>query len=566
MTALLGLALVSGLLVAPDEEAGFRSELAALQLPRPGLAALDGHLAFERALRSLVEPGGLPAERADALAELLQQTSPFSVPRSFSDGREPTGWDWVQRREQAALAARRPELAPLLSRVEQQLSPDVWKVREGLGTLGELVLQAADEPAVAGLVARTAERLAPFAQYHDGLWPVIDAARESRPGSHTLQWAAVRLACAPGPRGAAPVPPPWEVAIDTAPTAFDAELGRLMALSLELGAPDRREEALDELSLLASSSPHPELSRRALELALRHEPSLDRALSQVSELRRSGVEPERVAAGLLVLARDRATALTAAQPDVLRRFTLLLDDTLATLGDSPDATCLHWSQAVVSEAAGDAERRHAELLVAAAPALDGDTPAEAERPVSEWWLPLGDPLAKQLRPVEYSRAACWTLADDAWRAQRWDEVLRFGALPPAAEGCGNVVASAERWAARRRADAFTGLGRHVEAVAVRRGLLLDASWNDVLTAAEELVDAALAADAAPALEAWLSAQSHALVESDRGELTAAWLRFARALQRGERGPIEREAGALLARWPDDADLARLVEARLSGER
>jgi hypothetical protein len=547
MTAALSmlLALALGL----GEEQSFVDDLLAGRVPYTGLDVLDEHLAFERALDEVLAGGG---QDATALAGELLLLSPLRVPRSFTDGRAPTGWDLVQRASLDELVRRRPELAGLVTDVERLLSPDVWQVDAGLTTLDALVAEAGGEPAVSALLFGTADRLAPFPRYHTRLAEVLRRAVNASPDDHALRMAVVRLV-AEGVASTAESPL-WEQAAATAPTSLDAELLRLARLTRAATQADAsgRDAARVGLLSLAHDASHPELTRRALARLARTAAQPDEVLGHTLALRNADADARELGGLLLVLVRDRGHDLHGAPG---RELAALIESTSEGL-DPEWLPCLQWAAAQLAEQRGDDAARRQLLEQAAAPALAGRAPAAPLAPRSEWWLPLDEAVSRALRPVEYGRAACWELADLAWEEQRWEDVLRYGALPPPAEGCGNVIDRALRRADRRRAAALEGLARTAEAEALLRKLLATAGWDEITRSAVELVEFSVRVDGDEGLRRWLDDPGPGLGE--RAALTRDLLGVRRAAVDGRLDEARELAAPVREALPTDGSLRRAL--------
>jgi hypothetical protein len=547
MTAVLFMLLA--LALGPGEEQPFVEDLLAGRVPYTGLEVLDGHLAFERALDQVLAGDG---QDADALAGELLLLSPLRVPRSFTDGRAPTGWDLVQRTSLDELVRRRPGLAGLAADVEFLLSPDVWQVDAGLQKLDALVAEAGDEPAVSALLFGTADRLAPFSKYHARLADVLGRAVMAAPDDHARRMAVVRLAAegvaTPAERSL------WEQAARTAPTSLDSELVQLASFTRAATQADAagRDAARVGLLTLAHDAAHPELARRALARLARTASQPDEVLGHTLALRNGGAGAREFGGLLLVLVRDRGHDLHGGPG---RELAALIETTSESL-EPQWLPCLQWAAAQLARERGEDDTRRLLLEQAAAPALAGQTPAAPLAPRSEWWLPLDEAVSGALRPVEYGRAACWELADLAWEEQRWEDVLRYGALPPPAEGCGNVIDRALRRADRRRAAALEGLARTDEAEALLRQLLTSAGWDEITRSAVELVEFSVRVDRDERLQRWLDDPGPGLGE--RAALTRDLLGVRRAAADGRLDEARRLAAPVREALPTDASLRRAL--------
>ncbi|RKY18918.1 MAG: hypothetical protein DRQ55_12040 [Planctomycetota bacterium] len=596
---------------APGSVADYARDLAAARMPPVELALVDDYVAFERGLHSVLT--GPSAQDPDLLQRLgagVAETSPMALRRSFSDGREPTGWDLAQAWAQAELAARRPELAPLLEDVTRLLSPDVWQVAEGAARLARLCEQAPDEPVVAALVFQTAERLAPFPQYRAAVDEVLTAAfaaldasagananananaeaeAEAEAGGeggaaggvdevwlhgsartrHLLELAVLRVSSAAAGRGASDVDQAhWRAAAATAPTPWQSSLVTLTGLVLRARQGDvaQQARARDELASYIGETPFSDLALRAGEQLTRRwltQGNLTQALGWCALMEREGAAAEQLAGLRLIMLRD-GHALLPSQPDaVLDQLEAQLGRSMDALGDGPAAPALAWAAATLAQARGQDQRAHELLIACAAASLSGAQPSARLSPISEWWVPLGEPAAQHLRPLEFSRGACWQLADQALADERWEDVLRYGAFPAPAEGCGNVIVEAERHGLRRRAAALQGLGRRDEALQLRGQLLLSAGFNDITRAAVELVDQSVQVGDEDALRVWL--ERSAPGSDERLDKTSRYLAFRVALRDGPREEAERLGAELGQRWPGDDLLNSRVRHQLAGD-
>jgi len=581
------LTLVVGL-PAIDDVPKLAAALRAGPWPEAGFVALDEHLAFERALFDVLQRAGPDGDRQ---AEALLRQSPVRVPRSFTDGRVPTGWDLALQRAEAALAGRRPELADGVAGVRQLLAPDVWQVADGIAALDALVAAGGDDGVVSAVLHQVADRLAPFPSYARALEPIVERGVALAPFDHVRHVAALRLAAGIGgvrPESARPL---WDGAIRSAPTLQDAELLRLAAATAAGRAadPSWRDQSRIELAKLIEDAEVREVVERALVRLALTAPTMVESLRHVRALDGVGASRERVDGLLLVLVRDRRTKQDVTVPAELHG---LLADAIERAAGSERLPCLHWAAATAMAAdvegpeTGDEHGDHADheghpgqeagggsgvprpgplpvdtasdeagtsaeswalFTLAAQPALNGAEPTPMAKPISEWWLPLDEVPERSLRPIEYARAACWRLAEAAWLEQRWDDVLLYGAFPPPAKGCGNVAAATARVAGTRRADALEGLGRGDESIALRIELLATAPVSsDVSWAALELAEGVVRLDAETLAMSLLGALPGVIAE--RRDLARELIALRRAYA-DERGDAASLAEALRERHP-----------------
>lgn len=562
--------------------------------PGSGLLALDEHLAFERALATALNR---PGSRAPLLLEELLASSPLRVPRSFTDGRTPTGWDLLQDLATHELASRRPDLGAALDRSARLLSPDVWQVREGLDVLAALVEDGGDEPAVSALLFQTADRLAPFPQYHELLAPVLARAVEQAPDDHQRRLAELRLAWGgPGRARGPEAATLWEAAVRSAPTPLVAELAELAAATAAGRSSDDawRAAARERLGRLARDADHAEVAERALVRRALSAPDPLQAWDDLLALADLGAAPERLDGLLLVLVRDRPLPFDGPALDRLQTWTA---PALARAAEADQRPCLLWVAAELArdrqrlEAAAPAggsglprpdeadhdhdhdgpddehldEEARALLVEAAAPALAGAVPRPVLAPRSEWWLPLDEPPERSLRPVEYARAACWSLAADAWARQDWPALLTYGAVPVPARGCGNAAAASERLRLSRLATAHEALGRLDEALALHVQLLgLASPPDEQLLAAFDL--AAFTRRHGALEPAVLAALARPGAAAAPAELCRRLLVLGRLLDEGQQDRATAAAAETVPLLGGHPALTARLSAWLSGER
>ncbi|GJM23194.1 MAG: hypothetical protein DHS20C15_31090 [Planctomycetota bacterium] len=526
------------------------------EVQRAAESAPDRHLAFDTALGELMSRG---AKRPAELGQRVLRLSPLAMPRSFAQGREPSGWDLAT--SAALYSGTLTERLERLQRLTGLLSPDIWKVSAGLAELEALSAEA-DDPSVAMAVFHAADRVAPFDKYRAQLTGMLNAHRAAAREPWARHLAALGLLRT---RQAArdtfgPLDRElWDDAADFADSERTQRRARLAGLrdAWLRGAPDSWDDVQNELDALDANwalQQHEE-RLRLIELRLRFAAwrgELTLALQVLDELDALDLSGNELAANALVLARTAfdQELLRGAEPRDAVRERL---HALSRLPSAHDyAAALHWELALIEDLAEDHDAQFEHLRAAAEPALAGARAVPEPKHSRTWWTPLDPRAAHQIDPAEGSQSAAWTLANAAYDEQRWADALRYFEPGWPGHGCGNVTRDAETLRHTRMARCLVQLGRAAEASSSLRALLSEPlPWDAAPSASFALVRADVAAGKDDTLETFLeSAPLDEIIVSK----ALALRDLLRARRDGDTARAESAHTALLARWPGDAEL------------
>lgn len=584
--------LLATLFVADDARTELRGLLAGGPARAAARAALDEHVAFDRALAEVLADPSVGEARKDALAREALAISPMLVPPTFTDGRVPTGWDLAYRRALALERASGSDTAALVALIERHFDPEIWEPREGLATLEQLVATSAGEPLAAQTLFRAADRLAPFPKYHAELERALDAA-VAQPVSglarHLIALARLRLAVGDGPdsfgvRDAAL----WLDAERWAPSPEAAELTALAGLHdrWRRGARETRVEVLSELARwseasrsAASASAAPSGSGsdsggrdvaaavhfKGLELLARLsalEGDVPTALAWVDALEARGAPPRQAAANLVLLTRLVVDRLAPDEPTGRAALGESLARAATALDDAPMRSAVEWALAQIAALEEEHEREQEHLRRAAKLALSGAEPPPVEEHLTSWWTPLPRPARSEVEPIEASRLASWWVATRAYEEGDWATALRHYAPPAPVEGCGNHIEDVLTYRRLQISRCHEELGQLDEARAVLRGLAREnvIAWTSS-EAIVALVDFELRHDGTDELVAWLEARALAPEKAARA---SGYLDYRAALASGDVGRVREAAEWIRARWPEDEVLVARVASESLG--